>query len=76
MGQKTHPYGFRLGVVTDWKSRWFASRHEYVDNVIEDFDDGHFFHEASDRHYRMTIEDGKFWRRAAPRKSVYPRNLP
>ena len=24
MGQKVHPYGFRLGIVTDWKSRWFA----------------------------------------------------
>jgi len=24
MGQKTHPYGFRLGVVKDWKSRWYA----------------------------------------------------
>ncbi len=26
MGQKTHPHGFRLGVVTDWKSRWYAER--------------------------------------------------
>jgi small subunit ribosomal protein S3 len=24
MGQKTHPVGFRLGVVKDWKSRWYA----------------------------------------------------
>ncbi len=32
-----------------------------VDNVIEDFDDAHFFHERSDRHYRMTLEDGKFF---------------
>lgn len=24
MGQKTHPLGFRLGVVKDWKSRWYA----------------------------------------------------
>ncbi|HKI96307.1 MAG TPA: 30S ribosomal protein S3 [Gemmatimonadales bacterium] len=24
MGQKTHPYGFRLGVVKPWRSRWFA----------------------------------------------------
>ncbi len=37
MGQKVNPYGFRLGVTTDWKSRWFASRQEYVDNVIEDW---------------------------------------
>ncbi len=37
MGQKVNPYGFRLGVTTDWKSRWFASRTEYADYVIEDW---------------------------------------
>ncbi len=37
MGQKVNPYGFRLGITTDWKSRWFADRHEYADNVIEDW---------------------------------------
>lgn len=26
MGQKTHPTGFRLGVIKDWKSRWYAER--------------------------------------------------
>ena len=26
MGQKTHPYGFRLGVTKPWRSRWFAKR--------------------------------------------------
>jgi len=24
VGQKTHPYGFRLGIVKPWRSRWFA----------------------------------------------------
>ncbi len=24
MGQKTHPYGFRLGYNKPWKSRWYA----------------------------------------------------
>jgi small subunit ribosomal protein S3 len=37
MGQKINPYGFRLGVTTDWKSRWFADREEYADFVIEDW---------------------------------------
>lgn len=37
MGQKVNPYGFRLGITTEWKSRWFASRQEYVDYVIEDW---------------------------------------
>jgi len=26
MGQKTHPVGFRLGVLKDWKSRWYAEK--------------------------------------------------
>jgi small subunit ribosomal protein S3 len=37
MGQKVNPYGFRLGVTTDWKSRWFAEREQYSDNVIQDW---------------------------------------
>jgi small subunit ribosomal protein S3 len=37
MGQKVNPYGFRLGVTTEWKSRWFADRDEYSDNVIQDW---------------------------------------
>jgi len=36
MGQKVNPYGFRLGVTTDWKSRWFEERH-YQDFIIEDW---------------------------------------
>ncbi|MDE3083578.1 MAG: 30S ribosomal protein S3, partial [Acidobacteriota bacterium] len=33
MGQKVNPYGFRLGITTDWKSRWFKER-GYKDLVI------------------------------------------
>ena len=36
MGQKVNPYGFRLGITTDWKSRWFEERH-YRDFVVEDW---------------------------------------
>jgi small subunit ribosomal protein S3 len=36
MGQKVNPYGFRLGVTTDWKSRWFSDK-EYTDYLIEDW---------------------------------------
>jgi len=35
MGQKVHPYGFRLGVVTDWKSRWYSDK-GYAAQVLED----------------------------------------
>jgi small subunit ribosomal protein S3 len=35
LGQKTHPYGFRLGYNKAWKSRWFAKK-EYADLLHED----------------------------------------
>ncbi|MBF2055292.1 MAG: 30S ribosomal protein S3 [Candidatus Sericytochromatia bacterium] len=35
MGQKVHPYGFRLGITKPWKSRWF-SRKNYPDLIQED----------------------------------------
>ena len=35
MGQKVNPHGFRLGITTDWKSRWYADR-MYKDYVKED----------------------------------------
>ena len=35
MGQKVHPYGFRLGVNRTWKSRWFAKK-DYGDLLHED----------------------------------------
>jgi small subunit ribosomal protein S3 len=35
MGQKIHPYGLRLGIVTDWKSRWYSEK-DYAFQVNED----------------------------------------
>ena len=35
MGQKVHPYGFRLGIIKTWKSRWFAKK-GYADLLHED----------------------------------------
>ncbi|MGE4557038.1 MAG: 30S ribosomal protein S3 [Desulfovibrionaceae bacterium] len=35
MGQKVHPYGFRLGYNKNWLSRWF-SRRDYPAYVLED----------------------------------------
>src|SRR5215470_6605608 len=37
MGQKTHPYGFRLGVTKTWRSRWFA-RQDYAKLLREDLE--------------------------------------
>ena len=36
MGQKINPYGFRLGITTDWKSRWFSQK-EYRHYLTEDW---------------------------------------
>ena len=36
MGHKVHPYGFRLGIVTDWKSRWYAEGNQYRQYVLAD----------------------------------------
>jgi small subunit ribosomal protein S3 len=35
VGQKVHPFGFRLGYIKTWKSRWFAKK-EYADLLHED----------------------------------------
>lgn len=35
MGQKTHPYGFRLGIIKPWRSRWFA-KGEFAEYLKED----------------------------------------
>jgi|YelNatPaOPRAMG01_1025707.scaffolds.fasta_scaffold04679_9 small subunit ribosomal protein S3 len=37
MGQKTHPYGFRLGITKDWKSKWFAIGSDYSILLHEDW---------------------------------------
>jgi len=37
MGQKVHPTGFRTGIIFGWKSRWYASKKEFADLLVEDF---------------------------------------
>ncbi|MBD3426036.1 MAG: 30S ribosomal protein S3 [Candidatus Omnitrophica bacterium] len=36
MGQKVHPTSFRLGVIRDWSSRWYATKEEFAKNILED----------------------------------------
>ena len=36
MGRKVHPIGFRLGVIRNWDTRWFAEGSEYGDLLLED----------------------------------------
>ncbi len=36
MGRKVHPYGFRLGIIKDWKAKWYADGARYADQLQED----------------------------------------
>ena len=37
MGQKVNPHGFRVGVIKDWNSKWYADKKNFADNLVEDF---------------------------------------
>lgn len=36
MGQKVNPVGFRTGVMVGWKSRWYASKQDFSELLLED----------------------------------------
>ena len=36
MGRKVHPYGFRIGIIKSWKSRWYEEGDSYADLLQED----------------------------------------
>ena len=36
MGQKVNPHGLRVGVISDWDSKWYAEK-EFADNLVEDY---------------------------------------
>ena len=36
MGQKVHPHGYRLGITTDWNSKWYADSREFSKFLLED----------------------------------------
>jgi small subunit ribosomal protein S3 len=45
LGRKVHPYGYRLGVIRDWNSRWYAKKgKQYNDLLAEDFNLRGFIH--------------------------------
>jgi small subunit ribosomal protein S3 len=37
MGQKVNPHGFRVGVIKDWDSRWYARNDKVGDLIVEDY---------------------------------------
>lgn len=36
MGQKVNPNGFRVGVIRDWNTRWYANKKDFANFLIED----------------------------------------
>ncbi len=36
MGQKVSPHGFRVGIIQDWDSKWYANKNSFADYLIED----------------------------------------
>ncbi len=48
MGQKVNPVGFRTGVVVGWKSRWYASKQEFAELLVEDHKIRHFIRNHPD----------------------------
>jgi small subunit ribosomal protein S3 len=49
VGHKVHPRGFRIGITESWSSRWYASRKEFGQLILED----HKIREHVKKHYRM-----------------------
>ena len=35
MGQKVHPVGYRLGIIRDWESRWYADKRILPNNCMK-----------------------------------------
>lgn len=71
MGQKVHPIGFRIGVIRDWESKWFAEKdfgtllledvkiREYLKNKLKDSAVSHFDIERAANRVNVTIHTAK-----------------
>nr|HID14150.1 30S ribosomal protein S3 [Anaerolineae bacterium] len=60
MGRKVHPYGFRLGVIRDWKARWYAEGEEYANLLHEDLKIRQFIRDLLGRAGISRIEIERF----------------
>ena len=60
MGRKVHPYGFRLGVIRDWKSHWYAEGDEYADLLHEDLEIRQFIQDTARRAGISRVEIERF----------------
>jgi len=53
MGQKVNPIGFRTGIMIGWKSRWYASKQEFADLLVEDQKIRDFIKKRKDREGKL-----------------------
>ena len=60
MGRKVHPYGFRLGVIRDSQSHWYAEGEEYADLLHEDLEIRQFIQDTMRRAGISRVEIERF----------------
>jgi len=60
LGRKVHPYGFRLGVIRDWKARWYAEGEDYANLLHEDLKIRRFIQDAAGRAGISRVEIDRF----------------
>jgi small subunit ribosomal protein S3 len=65
LGRKVHPLGFRLGVIKDWRARWFATGEEYADLLQEDLEIRKLIREKMGRAGISKIEIERFPKRVS-----------
>ena len=53
MGQIVNPIGFRTGIMIGWKSRWYASKQEFADLLVEDQKIRDFVKKRKDREGKL-----------------------
>jgi small subunit ribosomal protein S3 len=60
LGRKVHPYGFRVGVIRDWKAHWYAEGDDYADLLHEDLAIREFIAESNGRAGISRVEIERF----------------
>jgi small subunit ribosomal protein S3 len=60
LGRKVHPYGFRLGVIRDWKARWYAEGEDYASLLHEDIKIRRLVHDVAGHAGLSRVEIERF----------------
>jgi small subunit ribosomal protein S3 len=60
LGRKVHPYGFRLGVIRDWRARWYAEGKDYSNLLYEDLKIRRFIQDVAGRAGISRVEIERF----------------